>query len=262
MEEGRNSCCPIIGQLQQQSSQCVITEAYKILESILSILEPEMATRDEKLILNMDAFAGLENVRGRTYRLVIETHQKDASGHVILSEDQNERTADLVMNGGKSRFKFSVVYYDSCEEEVEDDQCHSLFTAEMTIHDTKAASSLIVMGSQLAESLRVNSSVLSGDSSPVRTVISKHIKYTTDEEEQSNSHYTVFKNRFCYWNTFKATTAASLDDTHNFVYGGPCNVDTILYHKQPKQNKSVVPDSWENTLHFMPAGFFLKELLQ
>jgi len=108
------------------------------------------------------------------------------------------------------------------------------------------------------ENSRTNS-LLPGDSTPVRCVINKHIKYTIDEEEQSNSHYTVFKNRFCHWKSFKITTATSLDDTHNFVYGGPCNVDTILYHKQTKQNKCIVPDSWITAPTFQLAQIFLKD---
>jgi hypothetical protein len=251
--------CPFLQQQQQQqeSNQCIVTEAYKLLESALAVLEPEMATRDEKLILNTDAFLGLETVRGRTYRFMFESHQKDSSGSVVLSENYNDQLADRVMNGGKARIKISLVYYDSCEEEVDDSQLHPLFSMEATIHDTKAAGNILILGEQLKEGLNTNN-LLPGESTPIRCVINKHIKYTIDEEGQSNSHYTVFKNRFCHWKSFKVTTAASLDDTHNFVYGGECNTEMILYHKQTKQNKSIVPDSWVTTPTFQLAQIFLK----
>lgn len=232
--------------------QCTINSFVKILDTFLCYISGGVdVNMDSSTILNTEQFKNCE-FKERTYRLTLESHEKDENGDLILSEYPEERDIGLSHRGGKQRIKLSLSYYDSAEDEIPDESIKHLITSDLTFHDTKTLSFLMKTINQLltgteprclTDPLHLNSY------SPKRVVVNHHFRYIPPSPEEgkcdSPLHKYIMKGAsFCDWITFNMSTASSKDDLFNFVYGGSCKSTSILQYRGPRNYRTVIPDEW------------------
>lgn len=241
----RGTAAIVINSIMDQK-QCTISSYIQILDGILSLLANTKLPNTG--IINPDAFKNCIT-KDRTYRLTIESHSKDACGDLIISDDMDDRLGGLVLNGGKQRTKFSFSYYDSCKEDVPDEELKTLFSLDGIIHDTKATGLIYaVINMFLSQSDGTIDPLSLSEYSPTRIIVNHHFRYTpplpAPGDQDESEHAYIIRSSFCDWDTFNMTTVDSKDDIFNFVYGGQCKSVPVLQYKGPRKYRSVSPDDW------------------
>lgn len=232
--------------------QCTINSFVRVLDTFLCFISGGVdINTHSSTILNTEPLKNCE-FKERTYRLTLESHEKDENGDLILSQEPLERDTGLFQVGGKQRIKLSLSYYDSTEDEIPDESIKHLATSDLTFHDTKTLSFLMKTINALligTESLDLTDPLHLNSYSPKRVVVNHHFRYIPPSLEEgkhdSPLHKYIMKGAsFCDWVTFNVSTASSRDDLFNFVYGGSCKSTSILQYRGPRNYRTVIPDEW------------------